>query len=315
MISEKLTEAVSDHPGEREYQITPVDKENFSSFGIHTTRHNYHLHPMFQLDALKELSHYLMERRLCRFIGSNVDFGSAFDHQDKHLGGKSLDQFYEQIEEPKSWIALYNVQAHPEYDRLLKEIMAKFRHLVEHEQKNIFNVAGFIFISAPPSVTPFHIDRENNFWMQIKGRKALTVFDHNDRNLVSSEAVEQFILNQSLEKVRYKEEFKPYGHTFLTQPGDGVYFPATSPHMTETTTEWVTPGDGVSVSIGVVFYTEETRRQARIYQCNNVLRKFGINPNPPGASTLGDAVKSRVGYLSALAKTRLRGYKAPTGSY
>lgn len=315
MISDLTSEAVSSHTSEQEYRITPVDKKNFSTFGIHAIKHNYHLHPMLQLDALQNLSHYLMERKLCRFIGGNVDFGSAFDHQDKHAGGKSLDQFYAQIEEPKSWIALYNVQAHPEYDRLLNEIMDDFRYLVEPEQKNIFKVAGFIFISAPPSVTPFHIDRENNFWLQIKGRKALTVFDHTDQNIVSSEAVEQFILNQSLEKVRYRDEFKPHGHTFLTQPGDGVYFPATSPHMTETTSEWVKPGDGVSISIGVVFYTDETRRQARIYQCNNVLRKFGLNPRPPGASKMGDALKSRAGYLSALMKTRLRGYKAPTGSY
>jgi hypothetical protein len=43
------------------------------------------------------------------------------------------------------------------------------------------------------------------------------------------------------------------GRPFDAGPGDSVYFPATNPHMTSTVRGWEVPGDGVSISIGVVF--------------------------------------------------------------
>ena len=90
------------------------------------------------------------------------------------------------MEEPGSWIALYNVEAVPRYAALLQEIIDGLRERVEREEPGIFAVTGFIFISAPPSVTPFHIDRENNFWLQLHGRKTLSVWDPNDREAVSA---------------------------------------------------------------------------------------------------------------------------------
>ena len=81
------------------------------------------------------------------------------------------------------------------------------RPVVEREQGTIFNVNGFIFISAPPSVTPFHIDRENNFFLQVQGQKKITVFDYMDRELVSGRAVEEFIVNRNLDRVRLQELF------------------------------------------------------------------------------------------------------------
>ena len=36
---------------------------------------------------------------------------------------------------------------------------------------------------------------------------------------------------------------------------------------------WVKPGDGVSVSVGVVFYTDRTRRDANVHAFNHLLRQ------------------------------------------
>ena len=95
----------------------------------------------------------------------------------------------------------------------------------------MFEVGGFIFVSAPPSVTPFHIDRENNFWLQLRGRKSLTVWDRQDREVVPSEAVEKFILTGSLDDVKLADAMRSRGRVFDSGPGDGVFFPSTSPHM------------------------------------------------------------------------------------
>jgi hypothetical protein len=133
---------------------------------------------------------------------------------------------------------------------------------VEREQGPISLETGFVFISAPPSVTPFHIDRENNFWLQMKGRKTLNVWEPTDRAVVASSEVDNFILYGS--NVTLREGYKERSHEFDVGPGDGVYFPSTSPHMTRTDNAWVRPGDGVSMSIGVNFYTHRTRRRAYV---------------------------------------------------
>ena len=298
---------------QQQFSVTPND--SFDCFKMSSIKHNFDSHPLMQMDKLQSLAEYLMERKQCRFVSPDIEQNSAFFHQGETYDGRSLAEVFEGIEQPRSWIALYNVEVHPEYKRFLDEVITSVRPLVERQQKNIFNVGGFIFISAPPSVTPFHIDRENNFWLQLRGQKKITVFDHSDRSIVSELAVEQFIVDRNLDDVCLKDEFANRGREFNVGPGDGVYFPATSPHMTRTTDEWVTPSDGVSVSIGVVFYTDYTRHQAQIHQCNTVLRRLGLNPAAPGRGYWSDFVKGKMGHYLAAVKARYHDYSPPPGSY
>ena len=172
---------------------------------------------------------------------------------------------------------------------------------------------GFIFISAPPSVTPFHIDRENNFWLQLRGRKTINVWDRMDREVVAAADVENFIVSRSLEKVRLKDEFRGRSFEFDTGPGDGVYFPSTTPHMTRTDTRWARPGDGVSISIGINFYTDTTRRHANVHAFNKVLRRLGMTPRSPGTSDWADGLKYPLGRMAVNLKRLLRRYTPPPG--
>jgi hypothetical protein len=163
-------------------------------------------------------------------------------------------------------------------------------------------------------VTPFHIDRENNFWLQMRGKKMMTVFDHLDRELVPGEAVEDFVVHRNLEKVRLEDKFRARGNDFKVGAGDGVYFPSTSPHMTLTSEELSDPGDEVSVSIGVVFYTDSTKAEAQVHQCNSLLRRFGLKPQPPGNNAFIDMLKRPVGKLYASLRARFKGYNPPPGT-
>jgi hypothetical protein len=132
----------------------------------------------------------------------------------------------------------------------VQAVALRRRH--DARQAAIDRLAGYLLISAPPSVTPFHIDRENSFWLQIRGRKTIAVWDHLDREVVASRDVANFLLSGSLTNVRLNEAHRERGREFHCGPGQGVYFPSTSPHMTHTNADWVRPGDGVSISIGVV---------------------------------------------------------------
>ena len=288
----------------------------FSSSKVTRMRHDFHQHPLMQLGALSELAHRLMPTKQCRFMAPGATQASDFFHTEKTHDGRSLDEVFRRIEEPGAWIALYNVETDPAYKAFLDEVQAAVAPFVGQEQPGIFNVGGFIFISAPPSVTPFHIDRENNFWLQVQGRKTMNVWDHTDRSIVPAKDVEEFILYGSLERVRLQDSFRARSHEIETQPGDAIYFPSTSPHMTRSDTSWVKPGDGVSVSIGTVFYSDVTRRHARVHQVNQVLRRLGLSPRAPGESEALDALKAPFGHLLGAARYRWRGIKKiPPGCY
>jgi len=285
------------------YGVHVVDPANFSTRRMHPLRHSVDKHPLFQLDALADLATRLLPTEQCRFLMDSG--GKSFSHGPRHPKGWSLDETFRRMEEPGSWLALYNVQTQPEYAEALERIVDDLRPVVEREQPGIFLVTGFIFISAPPSVTPFHIDRENNFWLQLRGRKTMSVWDNTDRDIIPAAAVESFISTGA--QVPFEERFRARSHDFDVGPGDGVYFPSTSPHMTRTDNRWVKPGDGVSVSLGINFYTSVTRRAARVHQLNRVIRRFGMQPTFPGHSPALDAMKAPLGrWLTAARYRRLR---------
>ncbi|HJV95397.1 MAG TPA: cupin domain-containing protein, partial [Albitalea sp.] len=283
--------------GASRHRVWVDDGAAFSTSKVSTLRHNFHEHPLMQLPELARLAHRLMPSGQCRFIVPGTTQASEFLHHPETPDGRGIDEVFRRIEEPGAWIALYNVETDPQYRAFLADVQDAVKPLMKGEQPGIFNVGGFIFISAPPSVTPFHIDRENNFWLQMRGRKTMNVWDHTDREVVAAKEVEEFVLYGSLERVRLKDEFKPRSHEFNVGAGDGIYFPSTSPHMTRCDTDWVKPGDGVSVSIGTVFYSDVTRQHARVHQVNQVLRRLGMSPRAPGESAALDAFKAPFGHL------------------
>ncbi|MGJ7497763.1 JmjC domain-containing protein [Variovorax sp. RT4R15] len=299
-----------------EYRVSPADAAGFSTHCISPLKHNFHEHPLLQLPALGELAKYLAPLKQCRFVRPGITQASSFAHDGEHPDGKSIDEVFARIHEPYSWVALYNIEANPVYATLLAQIIDTVRPTIEREQPGIFLINGFMFLSAPPSVTPFHIDRENNFWLQLHGRKTMSVWDHTDRTVVEASAVEDFIITKSLRRVRLKEEYRARSHEFDTGPGDGIYFPSTSPHMTRSEPDWVKPGDGVSVSLGVTFYTSVTRRHAQVHQFNRLLRQtLKMTPTEPGMSTLRDSVKAPLGRMVGAAHYRRNGGTPPPGAY
>lgn len=290
-----------------------VDDAGFSASRVCPIKHTFHRHPLMQMEALAALARRLMPTEQCRFIRPGVRQDSAFDHAAASHDGRGIDEVFARIEEPGSWVALYNVQTDAAYRGFVDEVAACVRPLVEREQPGMFEVGGFIFISAPPSVTPFHIDRENNFWLQVRGRKLMSVWDPGNRAAVPLPAVEDFVVHGGQAGVALREDVRALAHNFDVGPGDGVYFPMTSPHMTRSDPGWVTAGDGVSVSIGVVFYTEATRRAAYGHAFNRMARRIGLAPSAPQGALGAEAWRYFAGRAVVGLHRRLRGWTPPRG--
>jgi hypothetical protein len=292
-----------------------IEVPDAASFSLETTsriRHNYHLHPLMQLPRLEALAESLLPLGQCRFIDPGITESTPFVLARKPRGRRTIEDVFRGIEEPGAWIALYNVETDPVYRRFLWDAMESAGRLVARKQ-HVFEVRGFIFISAPPSVTPFHIDRENNFWLQVHGRKTLHLWDRGDREVVSGRDVEDFILFRTLDNVRLADEHGSRRAVFDCGPGDGVYFPSTTPHSTRSEAHWVKPGAGVAVSIGIVFYTDVTRRSAYVHAANHLLRRLGVNPRGPGQSSWLDRVKYPLGRLGVTLMRRRRERWPPPG--
>jgi len=295
------------------YRVWPVDSAGFTTRRMNALRHDIDRHPLFQLDALRQLAHRLMPTGQCRFLRPGTTQGSSFSHDPVHPLGLGIDEVFDRMEEPGSWLALYDIETDPGYRDALRQIVSDLRPVIEPEQPGIFLVTGFVFLSAPPSVTPFHIDRENNFWLQLRGRKTISVWDNSDREVVPAAAVEDFIAGGV--QIPFQESFRARSREFNVGAGDGVYFPSTSPHMTRTDTSWVRPGDGISISLGVNFYTSVTRRTARVHQLNRILRRIGMKPAYPGQSLAVDSIKAPLGHWLAAARYKRLGSAPPPGAY
>jgi|GEM_PF-445592 len=294
------------------FRIWVEKEQDFSMNKVSSIRHNFQDHPLFQLDKLESLAHRLLPHKQCRFAAQGVTHKSEFLHFDKSPEGKDLDHVFRNISEPGSWIALYNAQLDPAYAQVAEEALATVKHLVERDQPGIFRPELYFFISSAPSITPFHIDRVHNFWLQLRGRKILSTWDPGDRTVVPAPIVENFIVDNSLHEVILQDEFMSRQRDWDVGASEGVFMPSTSPHTARTCESSGGSEDSVSVSAALAFYTETTRKIGYIHSFNRVLRRFGASPKFPGESRF-DSLKPYLGQAVVGLRKRFRDYEPPAG--
>jgi hypothetical protein len=140
------------------------------------------------------------------------------------------------------------------------------------------------------------------------------VWDRHDQSIVSSSDVEKFIISGGLDNVVLKNEMVSKSMEFDCGPGNGIYFPSTTPHMTRSDTSWVQPGNNITVSIGLTFYNDVTRKAAYVHSFNNVLRRLlGWQPSPPHKSQKLDSIKYPLGRVVVGMRRMFRNYELPNG--
>jgi len=272
-----------------------LDPVSFEPWKIQALTHALADHPLLQLDALVELGKRQQERKLVRTHSADATAGTSFaEAPTLHPNAKDAVATLADIAKAKAWMSLLNVQADPIYRRLIDEILDEVRPIVDRRDPGMCYRAGWIFVSSPNTVTPFHMDHEHNFILQIRGKKRLYTWDPFDRQVVSERAQELFHDQHSRELVTWSEAWRARARVFELEPGLGGYMPSTTPHMVEN-------GDGPSITISFTYYTDATRQRELLYRGNARLRRLGIDPLPVGASPDRDRVKHAVlaGYTSA----------------
>jgi hypothetical protein len=201
-----------------------------------------------------------------------------------------IDVLLHRIETAGAWVILRRAEKDPEYAALLNACISEMERLSGRDLSRVMKVRNaIIFINSPDRVSTYHIDRECNCLLQIRGTKTLSVFDRYDRTVLPEEEIERFWTVDNNAAV-YKPQYQDRAAVYELTPGRAVHIPVNAPH-------WVKNGPEVSVSISVNFQYHEAVL-ADVYRANHWLRKLGLRPAPPQRSPIVDEVK-RIALRSA----------------
>lgn len=234
--------------------------------------------PLFSLEALVDLA--------ARLPAASVEYNAGDlpvdqDAAKTPANGLSIEETIRRIRDCRSWMALKNVEQDPRYrdalERCLAEIDAPARAATGRMEKKL----GFIFISSPGSVTPFHMDPEHNILMQIMGEKRMYVFP-TDQRIVSDDQHELYHTGDAHRNLRHKPEFDALATAFDLKPGDALYVPVKAPH-------WVKNGPAPSVSFSITWRSRASLDEASLRLANHWVRGMGGRPPTPGAAPLRDS--------------------------
>lgn len=261
-----------------------IDREAFSA--IHTDGaepapasipHELRSHPLLTLESLGELADSLSGEDVEHHLN---DLPAVLpDGQTPQLSGVSPGDLVRGVATNQCWVVLWNIEQSPTYAELLDQCLAEITPFASPGESVPLR-EGFVFISAPNTVTPVHIDPEHNVLLQVVGEKTIGVGRIDGEN-ERYRQIERVLMGGK----RWLPHPAVNEREFPMTPGSGVYVPPFAPH-------WVRNGEGFCVSLSVTWRTGSFYRRERTYKMNTLLRRGGMSPRPPGESAARDLVKA-----------------------
>jgi hypothetical protein len=184
------------------------------------------------------------------------------------------------LSDNNSWLTLLNIEDDPTYAEMMNTALDQVEAGMCERQGEMRDRAAFIFASSPNSITPAHFDIEHSLLMQVIGSKTVSI------GRFESEAAYRYEIDRYWDGSHGRIESMPQElASYHLEPGTGVYIPPLVPH-------WVHNDPAVSVSVTLTYFTAATLRENRIEHLNSRLRRFHLNPRPPGQSVPADVAKT-----------------------
>lgn len=237
-------------------------------------------HELFQLDRLVELCQSLPKENV-EYNAGEIPVNLS-DHSLTPMNGLSPDETIRRIAECKSWLVMKYVETDPAYQQLLNDCLSLVRPYSEPIAPGMTSPQAFIFVTSPGSITPYHIDPEHNFLLQIRGQKHVAMFDGRNKSILSEENLEHFYTDRG-RNLPFDEAWEADAWKFTLNPGQGLHFPVTYPH-------YVRNGDEVSVSFSITFRTPDLDRRRALYSVNDSIRRKGGAPPAVGTRPIRDSL-------------------------
>ena len=156
----------------RMLRIEPSDLQAGFSRAPFRVGHDLADHPLLQLDRIGDLADALPADHVEHNLGAVPDVlpGGEAPRLDATPG-----EIARGIHHNGCWMVVKFIESDPEYRALLNELLDEVDPLVPDAEGDTTRREGFIFLSAPNSTTPAHVDPEHNFLLQIQGSKTMVV--------------------------------------------------------------------------------------------------------------------------------------------
>lgn len=158
----------------------------------------------------------------------------------------------------------------------------------------------YVFISTRDSVTPYHMDREMNFLLQIRGTKTVQLWDPRDAEVMSPAERDRLLSLAADARPAWADRLAAKAMVFELVPGTGVHHPFIAPHLVRTRSE-------TSISLAITFRTEQSDRWTDAHRFNYLARRLGLAPRTVGARPRLDDVKARAMRLARYMRASVRG--------
>lgn len=263
--------------------FTPPSREAFARAypeTPHVLRHTLRADARLSLDALARLGEALdvasVEYNRGRLpIGVDGKPGA---------NGMTIGETIRHIATSDSWAVLKNIEQAPEYRALLMDLLEELRPTIEATTGEMLTPQGFIFISSPNAVTPYHFDPEHNILLQLEGSKVMTQFPAGDPAYAPDEVHESYHLGGPRE-LPWHEDLLAGGIPFAIDPGEAVFVPVMAPHF-------VRNGAESSISLSITWRSEWSYAEAGARCFNGLVRRVGITPKAPGRWPASNQAKS-----------------------
>jgi hypothetical protein len=246
-----------------------------------TFEHSLSEHPLFRLGPLADLCRRRRDLVLHRGgpVAVDADFDRAFD---PYSFPEALDAALQRIGEPGSYFMISNAEKdslyRPVIEGLLGEIAAQSTAL----DPGLNWWSSYVFISTDASVTPYHMDREMNFLIQVHGAKRERLWD---ANVMTQREKEVLFGNLAAPRPAYTPALEQLAKVYELTPGVGVHHPFIAPHVVETQSS-------LSISLAITYRTDGSERCSDAFRYNYRMRQLGLRPRPVGAHLLEDKLRA-----------------------
>jgi hypothetical protein len=256
-------------------QLLRIDLE--AGFGRAPFRVGHELadHPLLELDRIAELADALPAAQVEHNLGAVPELlpGGVAPRLDASPG-----EIARGIHENGCWMVLKLIETDPSYRALLHELLDQVAPSVPDGP--MLRREGFIFLSAPDTTTPAHVDPEHNFLLQIEGTKTMVVGAFPDARSEQLELERHYGGGHRNMAAMFASP-----NEFVLEPGDGVYVPVHAPHL-------VRNGPATSISLSITWRTPATEVAEKAHVANARLRRLGLSPAAPGRRPAADRAKA-----------------------
>lgn len=236
----------------------------------HKLAHTLGRHPLLELDALARLAEALPPASI---EYNQADLPIGIDGKPDPTG-MPIGETIRRIEETGSWAALKNIEQVPAYAALLAELLAEIQPQIEAKTGRMMKTQGFVFITSPDGMTPYHFDPEHNILLQVRGSKVMTQFPAGNAVYAPDEVHEAYHTGGGRE-LKWCDDLLPGGTEFPLKAGEALFVPVMAPHF-------VRNGPEPSVSLSITWRSEWSFAEADARAFNSVLRRIGLKPRQPG---------------------------------